>query len=560
MQGEFYALIPFRHIKTCEIPILGYSDTMHYSVLIVDDEDIIREGLKKVVAWEDLGFVIRGTAKNGAQALALLETEKIHVVLTDVRMPKVSGIELSEAVYQRFPDTKVVILSGYDNFNFAQKAIRFGVYHYILKPCREEEIIEVFSRLKTELDGEIRRRDSEEQAMEVLLRYEISQVLRGQGEPPPAGTLMAWIERFTGASAAIFHLWISLDDKSLETLLKDEEPLQALEAALAQKIDPELTDSNSLLAKTGENQYGGILLAPHDKIGSEMMRLFHVLQNQVSHSDRYVLSGAYTLIEPTAGWLQQDHYGNLEGSMERVNRRGMGTLSQADTHIPAGDERPSLPDPGEFVRRVCGKKTDNAGSWEQILAFHRDALKSIPDLSVRQLGEWFESATTALLQTLQSCGIDFNRSVSMSRKVFQLLEPCITVERSFLILKNLLDRALGELRAKQENCLSKSIQDALEIIDRRFMEGLSLEELADNLSLSVSYLSRLFKKETGKNFKEYLLHVRIERAKRMLKESNEKVYIIADSVGYPDQHYFSELFKRTTGFSPLEYRRLNPDD
>ncbi len=532
-----------------------------YSVLIVDDEDVIREGLKGVVDWEGLGFVTEESAANGEQALSILEKKEIDVVLTDVRMPRLSGIDLSEIIHKRFPEKRVVILSGYDNFNFAQRAIQFGVYHYILKPCREEEIVDVFSRLKTELDEDRRRRSSEKHAREVLLRHEAGEVLQRQRPPSSAQTLMGWIERFTGASAAIFHLWISISDGSLARILENDNAAAAVGEIPDYGIEREMNASNVLLVQTGHGQYGGILLAPHEEIASGMERLFHAVRKHIVQSGRHDLSGAYTIVEPTPGWLGQDHYGHLEASMELVNRRNAGTLFHADSSSPELDNQNNLPDPEEMVRWICDQKRGMEGrEWETVLDMWRKRLSSMPGLNIRLLRDWFGSVSAAILRTLTSCGIDFTSRLRESDEIFKLLEPGINVERSIIIIKSLMEKASKELRRKQEQCVSRSIQEALDIINLRFSESISLEELAQTLGLSASYLSKLFKKETGKNFKEYLLGVRMERARAMLKQSGEKVYIVADSVGYPDQHYFSELFKRTTGFTPLEYRRLAPDD
>lgn len=141
-----------------------------YSVLIVDDEDVIRRGLKIALPWEEHGFTVVGAVSGSVEALQHLERSPVDVLITDIRMPRVSGLELGRVVCERYPQTKIVILSGYSSFAYAREAIQYRVFGYLLKPSKEAEIVELLGRLRTVLDDERRARRHEGHSPEVLDR------------------------------------------------------------------------------------------------------------------------------------------------------------------------------------------------------------------------------------------------------------------------------------------------------------------------------------------------------------------------------------------------------
>src|SRR6056297_635436 len=125
-----------------------------YRILIVDDEEMIRQGLTQIIDWKEIGFEIAGTARNGSKAIDIILKEPINVVILDIKMPKMNGLEVSRYLYENFPSIKIIILSGYAEFEYAQKTINYNVFSYLLKPSRKDTIKELFLRLKDEMDNE----------------------------------------------------------------------------------------------------------------------------------------------------------------------------------------------------------------------------------------------------------------------------------------------------------------------------------------------------------------------------------------------------------------------
>ena len=529
-----------------------------YSVLIVDDEDVIREGLKQVIDWQELGFSITSTAPNGEKALEILQTSPPDVILADVRMPKISGIELAEKVREVYPQIRVIILSGYDNFKFAQAAIRYGVYHYLLKPCQEEEIRSVFGRLKQELDQERERRTTEEETRRRLLRHEAEEVLQGERPPDQARTLLDWIERFTGASAAILHLWLCPDGFNADGRCEAHAPMPEdgdLETLLRGKSEiPRL-----IIVPTGRHQLGGILFASHESVDAEAEEVFEEIRRSLIDYGYCDIFGAYTSLTPAEGWLAQNHYENLAEAMRLINRRTPGELFHVETLPAPPSEAPRLASPAPLVQLICETPAGGENAVFDHLAALRDQFYEAENLTMERIEEWCRELTTTLTEKLGGCGIGVEGEIEDFLGAVETYRSCLTLESLFRLLRRLTESARRRRTERQRNALSKNVREALREIDTRYGENISLEEISRGLGLSAPYLSRLFKRELGVNFRDYLLDKRIEIARRMLTGTTEKVYAVAEAVGYPDQHYFSELFKRKTGFSPLEFRRLAPD-
>lgn len=531
-----------------------------YSVLIVDDEDVIREGLKQVLDWGSLGFAVKATASNGEQALHELETRHFDVILADVRMPKMSGIQLAEVVQRRYPEKRVVILSGYDNFKFAQQAIQYGVYHYLLKPCQEEEISQVFHRLKEELDQGRERRASQQDTEQQLLYHEAEEVLQGERDPEHSAALLRWLARFSDTSAAILHLWASPKPSLLKEMWESGEDLlrkvDELELELVQNID----SSRILMVHTQGHQFGGIICSDHESIRTQTESLFSGIEKELEKRISCELYGAYTIIVPSEGRLAHNHYRALEEAMQYLHRREPGGLIQIESQAESNSEDASLPDTQRLVQEICTLQGGGDRKLDKLLGQWKVILAASHSLTVKDLVRWSEGLTSRLQKSLLDCDIEVSSRIRRFDKILVLLSPMLTLHVFFELLHLLLADILKRLAERHAERYSKNVRAALQIIDERFGEAVGLEEIASQLSLSSAYLSRLFKRETGSKFSEYLQKRRIEEAKRLLRDTNDKVYLVAARVGYPDQHYFSEIFKRRTGFTPMDYRRLAPDE
>jgi len=528
---------------------------MAYSILIVDDEYVIREGLKHVIEWESLGYYIAGTASSGEETLRFLENMRVDVVLTDVRMPRISGIELARLIKLSYPETKVVILSGYDNFSYAQNAIRHGVYHYLLKPCAEEELLEVFGRLKGEIGRMRERRLTVQRMNKIIVQEEIANILSNKIRQEDASHYAAWRHLHQESVMAIAIVQLLPSEKLFDATLagaSDTYPTYGL--PLYDFFDAHINRDDVLVLKFQDDRFVCIIPCVGASNEEYITQMFVDIRSRLTNDlpldflniclffaagEAWINLDLKEIVLQADHWFWKGEFGEIKFFQSEIE------LEQRSAFL--------LPDSSELAKRFCDqKKSEEAQSSEKIFNSLATVKASSPTL-------WIQDYIKNLKDAVELCGADFSSIAAFSEKLFPLIRYCATYTRIRRIAIKLGELACQTIYSRIERCYSKNIRDALQLIDQQYRNNINLEELARELSLTSSYLSKLFKREVGVNFKDYLLEKQMFEAKRLLMETNDKVYEIAQAVGFSDQHYFSDVFKRLTTFTPLEYRKVQPD-
>lgn len=516
--------------------------TVMYRLIIVDDEEVIRNGLRTVVDWEALGFTVVGTFSNGNAALPYLRQHRVDVVLADIRMPRLSGLDLARILMIDKPETLVVILSGYDEFQYAQEAIDLNVFKYLLKPIKEGQLIRVFSRIKDTLDNRDPRTDREHriealresaieewlsQGVEQALPPSVSGTLDGLGEGPRSVLLIE--PRVVGGS----------QEESVDLL----GVCAGLRRILSESV-PE-SEARSLLLRKAV-QLGVVTVDHSIEVAEE---LFGIALEESSGYPGLALSAA------VGGPVAEDRLlpRSFAEATEALSHRmylGLGRLIQRDECRTASSE--------EGVQLSTEECADAliTGSPEQLTKGLRCAFSRLRELAITRqdtiqtlllsfmvrLRERIAGVTPAVAATLPE-----------DAELHREMEDCCTLDEYESRISELL---MSALRVAGESSGSKSavITAALGYIHRSYSTDISLDAVATEVGVSAGYLSRLFKQVTGETFKGYLTRIRMQEAKRLLAGTGNRVYEIAEMVGYNDQHYFSEVFRKESGLSPLEYR------
>lgn len=348
-----------------------------FRLVIVDDEKMIRNGLVQTISWAELGIEVVGTAANGIAALEIIRNTKPHIVLTDIRMPKMDGLELTRILHEELPDIKVIIISGYEEFSYAQKALQYQAVDYILKPVGVEALVQIMKKLTAKIQAE-------------------------------------------------FEMEIKLADAkhSLETEMK---------------------------------QYLNLLSSGQEKPSLEILEtMFNRLKSQQTNINQF-----------------------KKFALELCTQ-AFDLLKKCDSSL-------------ENLKATYPYELSLLGNQEEIKAW---------------LEQFSIKIVTARAESIKG----------------------------------------GNYHA---------IKKALEYIEAHYQEDLSINMVAEQVYLSPSYFSHIFKKIRGEGFIDYLNAVRIAKAKELLKESRYKVYEVSNMVGYKDYKYFSSVFKKITGVSPTEYALLD---
>ena len=521
-----------------------------YRVLLADDEAEIRTGISRKIDWAALGFALVGEAANGEEALELAEQLRPDVVLTDIKMPFMDGLELCRRLRQSLPGAGLVVFSGFDDFEYARQAVGMGVFEYILKPINAPELSEVLTRLREHLDRQrLERRDMEalrrryEESLPVLRELFYTRLLSGQlnSEQVRERAARYEIELPDGLwTAALVHVDVLSRDEllllSVQSFLSEHFSLEGGQARVVLYRDrPAL-----LVHLSGEDRLYPLL--------DELERLSFLSQ---SYLDIPLTTGVGLLCRGP-----EELHRSMEGARSAMEYR---VLMNGSRVIYIGDLEPNAAAALSFEEedQRALSSAIKMGTPEQVKAMVRVLVERIPQagLALSQGHLFFLELVTCLLRLTRSAGVaiedifgqGFSGGVSISD--FSSLEELgHWVEERCLRLHGLLGR-------QRTDFAWKLVEQAKDYIAGHYAdEQLSVESLCSHIHLSPTYFSTLFKREMGISFTAYVTQVRMEEAVRLLRETDEKTYRIAQKTGYADPNYFSYVFKRRFGVSPSKFR------
>ena len=523
-----------------------------YRVLLADDEEEIRTGISRKIDWASLGFALVGEAGNGEEALELAEQLRPDVVLTDIKMPFLDGLELCRRLRVSLPGARLVVFSGFDDFEYARQAVSMGVSEYILKPINAPELTRVLETLRDQLDRQrLERRDMEtlrrryEESLPVLRELFYTRLLSGQIRPEQVQDRAARYEIDLPQglwTAALVH--VDGDEGERDELL-----LLSVQSFLEKHFALAGCAARVVL-------YGDMaaLLVHLDRED----RLYPLLE-ELERLSR--LSQSYLGLRLTTG------VGLLCRGPEELNHSAGGARSALDYRILAGGGRviyigdlepqsaaaPSFEEEDQRALSAAVK----LGTQEQVEEMVRSLMERLSHagLSLSKCDLFLLEVVTCLVRLTRSGGVEveevfgerFTGAVSVAD--FSSLEE--------------LGRWLGERCQRLHELLGRRRSDSTwQMVERAkdYIAGhytdeqLSVEALCSHIHLSPTYFSTLFKREVGMSFTAYVTKVRMDEAARLLRETDEKTYRIAEATGFSDPNYFSYVFKRHFGLSPSKFR------
>lgn len=525
-----------------------------YKLLLVDDEEEVIQVIMKKICWEELGFTIVGYANNGIKAFEMVEELSPDVVMTDIKMPFMDGMELSNRIRTEFPAIKILFFTGFDEFEYAKEAIHLEAQEYILKPVNSVELTNVFTQLKTKLDQEI----SEKRNVEILQQYYLESLPLLQAnfytslienkirEDEIAKYLSDYQLAFPGPffCCLVIHTSAHQIPADMNPLLLSASVNKQAKERLAEKwqakcfsylgntiLIPQLKDENEAVQLTDDCDK--FCKYAHSIIGAVVtIGIGGVCDNLLSLPQSY--NSAREAVS----------YRVIYGSSRAINMKEI-VPRQINKSAPAHDNGLStlfkmirLGSPQEVM-----KAADNY--WKYTLS---------PEKSLQQ----HNIDVMELISSLYRFSINNDITVeNFSGDLKALYGNLLELEPDAL-QKWLTDCCLS-LREKLILVRNKSAQSLVEkakeyVHNHYAREELSLDCICKVLGVSNSYFSTLFKKETGHSFVSYLTDYRMEQSALLLIETSEKSYIIAQRVGYTDPNYFSYVFKRKFGVSPSKYR------
>lgn len=510
-------------------------------LLIVDDEMIIRTGIQQVIDWQALGIKALMPAASAEEALERIPVEQPHIVLTDIRMTGMSGLELASILHRQYPAMEIVILSGYDDFGYVQQALREGVSDYLLKTSRPEEIIKTMLKAKQRIADRL------------------AEQKRG-----------------------------SLSDHALRTQLLEQlikegvkEPHLLTQAMQQFKLDePSAYDQLMIIHATGWEDPALLLFAIHNVIGETLP--CHILVG----NDHILV----VLRSPT----EMDQQGYLRQVLERMERMlkctifaALGTKvphysSWPDSHksaMQAFEYRTIAGDRGllnysDIIVRKGGRTVCSMEEEAELAAILVKGNRA-------ELHVWINQKITSQLQdeqvtpesiqaymhSIMISGYRFIERVCGSNAHSMTAPPPIRKHKQGIHLSP--EQALYDAcchlmdsyrQQSSEHRGNSYVEQAIIYIRNHLHTSITLQQVAREVHLNPNHFSEVFKRETGQNYIDFLTRERIERASELLKASEMKISQVARAVGYEDIKYFSQLFKKLKGKTPSEYRSQQPSN
>ncbi len=514
-------------------------------IMIVDDDEVIRAGMKKIIMGAGQGWEITAEASDGEIALEkLAEYPDTDLVITDVRMPIMDGIELIRRVREKGLEQKIIVLSGYDDFQYVRSAFMSGAVDYLLKPFQKKEFVERIEKVEKSLLEDKKTAESNNLNKGVLIADTMKKLMNAKEEVEPN-------------LQKLHELGIATDYS-----------YYLVARAMADQYYKQFLDAN---------QYDRQLREDADRIVS-------VLEKETECSYCYFRQGQEIVL-----LLMANEESRLKALVEAVHRalvngeenENTGTVGRSRIHQKAEE----LPDAFEEAKRAVltrfylgqnkliaseeieGKCIDIVYDLEPMVSQLVHALELCDYIKAKKIMEQifldlsychpdkFRKYMHTLIEMLIVRVRDFENILLTQGQDFRFFIDYLNTYRELKTYMNsLLQDAVEFIRTEKEKKSKKRIELAKTFIEEHYKEPITLNDIADHVELNASYFSNLFKVETGMNFSEYLLNVRMDQAKKLLRDPKIKVYEIGNMVGYEDAVSFGRAFKKKFDMSPKDYR------
>jgi len=525
-----------------------------YKVLIVDDEALVRIGLKTTIDWEELGFSIVADASNGEQAYQLYKKYKPDVIITDIRMPKKDGFYLIDKIRSKNKKSKILVLTVYDEFSYARKALKLGADDYILKTeIEDEELIELILKIKEELKKENfnKNNNNYHESENSIKKTLFAKIIRNDFE------LNKEIRKkfnsidfpFKKGNYILANLVIEEKNKNLEKANYDK-----INNAVMNIIFDQFADKNiKYIYYKNHNSYIFLLSAAgidNKNIKTLLKTICKAAKQYFDKNIKAIYSNIFNEFD--------DLYLNYKNIIEK-------------NEILFYEKNTDL-----FIKKIDEIEFNNANIFE----IGKEHNKKIEEAVIAKNVELLSEKITEVNSFFNSNNINpmevklfysnlmtniFNnfKTLLQSDEYLEEYENYYYTILNAAALKEIenlffefINMILSNLNNSKNNYSKILVDQALNFIESNYDQKISLENIADELSISKNYLCNVFKDETGENTTAYINKLRVEKAKQLLMEKNYKLKELYSKVGFSNQYYFSKVFKKISGMTVTEYKKI----
>lgn len=521
--------------------------------MLVDDEEMVRQAIVQKLDWAALGFTVAGQAANGEEALELAEQIAPDVIMTDIKMPFMDGLEFCRRVREQQPGVRLAIFSGFDEFEYAKEAMASQVEEYLLKPINAEELSGVFQRLRASLDEEIaQRRDVDslrrryEESLPLLRHQAVHDLLNGR-----TGLRVESLAEY-GMDMQAAGYCVAVLEPHLPPEVRGGTEEQMRLVPLQQLVQERLAGQMGFYMAQAAGRWAVLFLLPQAggrrRAGQLLSALFPLAQKQLGLKLGIGVGAEVGSLREIALSYRQAQ----QALDYQILTEPFQCIYIEDIEPGAGSgQGPDAALAEEILRQV--KVGHEAELRAAVDAFARELKRE--NLSIQQYQICLMELATGLLKLIRSYGLNPEEAGAAS-----LLEGCgagqfSRMEEMGEWLFGACNRLRGAIRRERKDSARQLVEQAKSLLEERYAScELSQDWLCGKLNVSQAYFSTLFKKETGQSFISYLTALRMEKALELLAVTDQKTYQIAEAVGYADANYFSYVFKKQFGLSPSKYK------
>lgn len=534
---------------------------MRFKVVVIDDKPLIRRSLIETIRWDALGCEIGGEAENGLEAKEVIRKVQPHLIISDIKMPGLDGLSLTEYVKQYLPDTKVIIITGYQEFEYAKKAIQLGVCDLVLKPIDNGAMEDIIKKAINSIREQLKKEHYQKQLLEENDRYKIKidrslralqsqfllEIIKGRRVP----------DRIEGEEIVNLHL----ADMNFSVILarirsSDQQVVRGVVNGAVKLMEhfKEACDMGFVDLMINQDL---VFVAFHRPGKSarehrvQMKRCLYAMNDRLLKEQGSLCCFAVSRITNDVAKIEECFKDMVEILSQNYFTAEENILFQSSCTLSVS------PDTGYLLKELNQFYTD----LEQMEDGERDQkiLDMVGKIVQETKGDEFRikcMLSEICITLLRHYSEKFHKGdlKRNTNKVMEEINRLVDIRDAREYLVDFIREIRKNLQA--ENRLTHPLaQGTMDYIRQNYKQNITLTQVADTLCVNSSYLSRLLKKETGENFVDLLAGFRIDIAKRLLDEPGSKVLDVCERVGYSDYAYFYQVFKRVEKISPSEYKK-----
>lgn len=527
----------------------------YLKVMIVDDERLVRDLLKACIEWEEIGLTIVGESSSAVEGIELVEKLQPDIIFTDICMPIMDGLEFSKKVIEKHPQIKIIVLTGHEEFEYAKKGIKVGIADFLLKPINDDEIMktalstkEKIIRERSQIEEYDRLKEQLQQNLPFLKEKLFNELLQRNVDSKALSEKLSYFEIKTGDSpfqAAVVEVFGPKEEDTADEESKLILRIRSLE------LTQQYFNEDQYINVFFDNSQRVVILCNDDSI--DLWECCEAIKSMlINRLKCFVCIGiGNPHMRLDKIWLSYKEAGDALrlrfcfGKNQVISFSDVCSIERADPGID-----PDLQ--GSFNFFLKSGLREKA---EEIICSAFSEMKAAV-VSQEQVRVVACSFISSILNVLVETGVKQDDIFEADAQPFETIFKLDNLPDMEEYLKGISRKVIHVISCMQGKKAKKIIQDVQGYIDENYSKSdLTLSEVAKKFFVNLSYLSRTFKEEAGLTFVDYLNKLRMEKAIKLLNETDKKAYQIAEEVGVNDPHYFSVCFKKFTGVSVNEYKK-----